>query len=46
MSRDLQAKILAAFFALATVGLMVIVVWDLGYHGKGAATADASLLIR
>ena len=45
MSRELQAKILGAFFALATVGLIVIAVVDV-YQGRATAIVDAGLLVR
>lgn len=44
MSRNLQAKFLATFFAIATVALVVMLVWDMSTpNGLSVAAFESRL---
>ena len=46
MSRELQAKCLAALFVAATVVLLVMIAWDMGSRGAAPSMAEAARLLR
>ena len=47
MSRNLQAKFLGALFAVATVAVVVMFVWDVSIpKGTGTTAFDSGLMIR